>query len=382
MSLWERLKGEFIDIIEWLDDSQDTMVWRFPRYENEIKNGAQLVVRETQMAAFVNEGRAADIFSPGTYTLSTQNLPILSSIRGWKYGFESPFKAEVYFVNTKVFTNQKWGTKNPFMLRDAEFGPIRLRSFGNYSIRVKDVGRFIEEVVGTNSHFTIDDINEELRNIILTRFTDAVAESKIPILDLAANYDDLSKFIHQKIAPEFENYGLELVKFLIENMSLPPEVEEAIDKRSKMGILGDLNKYMQFQTAEAIEKAAENPSGMAGMGAGMGAGFGMVNQMLQNMQQQQQQQQQQKQDNEKQDHSGSKEQTVVPPPLPPQLEIWVGLNGQISGPFNTAKLKELAIAGQLQKDTLVWKKGMAEWIPAAQLTETADLLSQLPPPLA
>ena len=166
MSLWERLKGEFIDIIEWLDDSQDTMVWRFPRYENEIKNGAQLVVRETQMAAFVNEGRAADIFSPGTYTLSTQNLPILSSIRGWKYGFESPFKAEVYFVNTKVFTNQKWGTKNPFMLRDAEFGPIRLRSFGNYSIRVKDVGRFIEEVVGTNSHFTIDDIKTNLETFI------------------------------------------------------------------------------------------------------------------------------------------------------------------------------------------------------------------------
>ncbi len=237
MGLFDKLKNELIDIVEWTDDSVNTMVWRFPRYQNEIKMGARLTVRESQVAVFVNEGKIADVYSPGLYTLSTQNMPILTTIMGWKYGFNSPFKAEVYFVNTKQFLDQKWGTKNPIMLRDAEFGPIRLRAFGNYAIRINDAGKFIKEIAGTQSHFTTEEVTEQLRNLIITRFTDAIAESKIPALDLAANYDELSKFISGKINPEFNELGVEITKFLVENISLPPEVEAALDKRSSMGIL-------------------------------------------------------------------------------------------------------------------------------------------------
>ncbi|HMS52431.1 MAG TPA: SPFH domain-containing protein, partial [Chitinophagales bacterium] len=225
MGFFDKFRGEFIDIIEWLDSSQDTMVYRFERHNNEIKNGAKLVVRETQIAVFVDEGRIADVFQPGTHSLVTSNLPVLSTLRGWKYGFESPFKCEVYFVNTKIFTDNKWGTKNPIMMRDAEFGMVRLRAFGNYSMRIQDAPKFISEIVGTNGHFTVENIAEQLKNIIITRFTDTVGESKIPVLDLASNYDDLSKFMEQKICPEFEVYGLELTKLLVENISLPPEVE-------------------------------------------------------------------------------------------------------------------------------------------------------------
>ena len=246
MGLFDKLKGELIDIIEWTDDSSDTIVYRFERYGNEIKNGAKLTVRESQAAVFVNEGQFADVFQPGMYDLTTENLPVLSTLKGWAHGFNSPYKAEVYFVNTKRFTDLKWGTQNPIMLRDAEFGPIRLRAFGSYSMRVTDPAKFMKEIVGTDSDFTTDEIVDQLRNIVVSRFTDALAESKIPALDLAANYDELGKFMENKIAGEFGEYGLKLVKLLVENISLPPAVEEVLDKRSSMGILGNLNQYSVY----------------------------------------------------------------------------------------------------------------------------------------
>ena len=221
MGLWDKLTGEFVDIIEWTDDSQDTMVWRFERHGNEIKYGAQLTVRESQVAVFVNEGQIADVFFPGRYVLETQNIPILSTLQGWKHGFESPFKAEVYFVNTRRFTDLKWGTKNPVMMRDPEFGPVRLRAFGTYEIRVADSGAFLREIVGTDGHFTTDEVTDQLRNLIVSRFSQEVGGSGIPVLDLAGNYDQLSTFVTNKIAPDFGQYGLELTKLLVENVSLP-----------------------------------------------------------------------------------------------------------------------------------------------------------------
>src|SRR5688572_31187554 len=246
MAFWDKLRAELIDIIEWLDDTRDTIVYRFQRYDNEIKYGAKLIVREGQVAAFVNEGRLADVFAPGTYTLETQNLPILSTLRGWKYGFDSPFKAEVYFVSTRTFTGRKWGTKNPIMLRDPEFGMVRLRAFGSFAIKVKDPATLLKEVVGTNGRFTVHEIGEQLRDMLVARFADVLAESKIPVLDLASNYDELGKFISARIADDFAQFGLQVVALMVENISLPPEVEAAMDKRTSMGIVGDLHKYAQF----------------------------------------------------------------------------------------------------------------------------------------
>ncbi len=368
MALWDRIKNELIDIIEWTDDSTNTMVWRFPRHQFEIKNGAQLTVRESQVAVFVNEGAIADVYQPGRVKLETQNMPILTTLKGWKYGFNSPFKAEVYFVNTKNFTDNKWGTKNPIMLRDPEFGPIRLRAFGTYAIKVVDAGKFIKEVAGTQAHFTTEEVTEQLRNLIVTRFTDALGESKIPILDLASNYDELSKFISGKINPEFGEYGLEVTKFLVENISLPPEVETAMDKRSSMGILGNLNQYSQFQAANAMEQAAKNPGSDAASGMGMGMGFAMAQQMGQMFNQQNQQQQQ--------------PAAQGPPPLPgAAVQFFVAVNGQQQGPFTQQNLQQMVQQGSLTRDTLVWKQGMPAWTKAADVSELSSLFGSAPPPL-
>ncbi|MEI2619572.1 MAG: SPFH domain-containing protein [Candidatus Nanopelagicales bacterium] len=220
MGLWDKLMGEFIDVIQWTDDSNDTLVYRFERQGNEIKFGAKLTVREGQVAVFVNEGQLADTFQPGMYELKTNNLPILSTLQAWKHGFESPFKAEVYFFSTRRFTDLKWGTQNPVMLRDPEFGPIRLRAFGSYAIRVKDAPTFLREIVGTDGRFTTDEITNQLRNMVVSRFTNILGQSKIPALDLAGNYDQLGQFLLQRIAPEFEAVGLELTNLLVENISL------------------------------------------------------------------------------------------------------------------------------------------------------------------
>ena len=283
MSFFDKVKdaamNQFIEVIEWLDESKDTILYRFPVHGQEIKNGAQLIVRESQAAVFVFEGQAADVFAPGRYTIEGGNTPILSKLGAWKYGFNSPIKSEVYFVNTKQFTDMKWGTANPIMLRDSDFGIVRLRAFGAYSLRVADPQQFIKEVAGTNGHFDTEDIDGQLKRAIVTEFSDAVGEMKIPALDLAAQYKEIGEAIRAKINEDFSSYGLEVTKFYVENVSLPPEVEAAMDKRSSMGALGNVDQYMKFQAADALRDAAQNEGGGAGLGAGLGAGFAVGGQM-------------------------------------------------------------------------------------------------------
>ena len=372
MDIWKKLTGELIDIVQFLDESGDTIVHRFERLNNEIKNGAKLVVRPSQAAVFVNEGQIADVFSPGTHTLATQNLPILATLKGWKYGFESPFKAEVYFVSTKQFTDLKWGTMNPIMRRDPEFGPIRLRAFGTYAMRVSDPAEFVRQIAGTNGRFTVDGIQEQLRNIIVSRFSDTLGESKIPMLDLAGNQSELGDLIGTVIRPEFSGYGLELTKLLIENISLPPEVEAALDKRSSMGIIGNLNAFSQFQAANAMEQAAKN-QGTAGQG--MGLGMGMM--MAQNVGGQTQQ----RGDGTFSgvNPTGATGALAAPPPMPGSASFWVGVNGQQAGPFDMATLSGMARSGQLSPQSLVWKQGMAAWVAADQVQEFGSIFNSPPP---
>ena len=281
MGILDRLSpsSQFIEVIEWLDDSSNTLVYRFPVKDQEIKNGAQLIVRESQAAVFVHEGQIADQFPPGRYTIDGGNTPILSKLGAWKHGFNSPMKSEVYFVNTRQFTDLKWGTPNPVMMRDTDFGMVRLRAFGIYSIRVAEPQAFIKEIAGTNAHFVTEDVEGQLKRTLVSGFSDALAESKIAALDLASNYDELSALTRQKLNEEFQTYGLQLTKFLVENISLPQEVEAAMDKRTSMGVIGDVGRYTQFQAADAMRDAAQNPSGGAGTGAGLGAGFALGNAM-------------------------------------------------------------------------------------------------------
>lgn len=283
MSLFDKVKeaalNQFIEVIEWLDDSGNTMVYRFPVAGQEIKNGAQLIVRESQAAVFVYEGQVADTFAPGRYTIDGGNTPILSKLGAWKYGFNSPFKSEVYFVNTKQFTDLKWGTANPIMLRDADFGIVRLRAFGAYAMRVVEPQQFIKEITGTNADFQTGDIEGQLKRKIVSSFSDSLGEMKIAALDLAAQYEELGETLRAKINEDFKDYGIAVTKFYVENISLPEEVEKAIDKRSSMGAIGDANRYMQFQAADALRDAAQNEGGGAGLGAGLGAGFALGGQM-------------------------------------------------------------------------------------------------------
>ena len=279
MGIFSKIAGQFIDVIEWKDQSNDTMVYRYDRNGKEIMMGAQLTVRESQVAIMVNEGRIADVFQPGRYQLSTQNMPIMTALQSWKYGFNSPFKAEVYFINTHQFLDQKWGTSNPVMMRDAEFGMIRLRAFGIYSFRVADPVAFLKEVFGTNAYMTVEGVSGQIKRTLVSGLSDAIAQSKIPALDLAANYDELSQYALQSLAPRISNLGLKLESFVIENISLPDEVEKAMDRRTSMGVVGDLNQYTQFQAAEAMREAANNPGGMAGLGATMGVGAMMAQTM-------------------------------------------------------------------------------------------------------
>ncbi|HAF15351.1 MAG TPA: hypothetical protein DHU55_05240 [Blastocatellia bacterium] len=279
MGIFDAIRSQFIEVIEWLDDSGNTLLYRFPVQGQEIKNGAQLTVRESQAAVFVYQGQIADVFAPGLYTIDGGNTPILTKLGAWKYGFNSPFKAEVYFVNTKQFTDLKWGTSNPVMMRDADFGMVRLRAFGIYSIRVTDPRALIKEITGTNAHFVTEDIEGQLKRTLVSGFSDALAESKIAALDLASNYDELGKFTRGKLTDDFKAYGLDLTKFVIENISLPAEVEGAMDKRTSMGVIGDVGRYAQFQAADAMRDAAQNTSGGAGTGAGLGAGFAIGNAM-------------------------------------------------------------------------------------------------------
>lgn len=272
MGLFDMVRGQLIDVIEWTDDSSDTLVHKYDMNGKDIMMGAQLTVRESQAAVFVDEGRLADVFGPGRYELTTRNLPVMTSLRAWKFGFNSPFKSDVYFVSTRQFMDRKWGTANPVMMRDSELGMIRIRAFGSFAFRVKDPAAFMREVFGTSSLFTAEGVEGQIRSLAVSALSDAIAESGIPALDLAARYDELSRRALDTLAPRVAGLGLELCGFVIENISLPEEVEKAIDRRTSMGVAGDLNRYAQFQAAEAMREAASNPGGMAGMGVGMGAG--------------------------------------------------------------------------------------------------------------
>ena len=276
MGILDAIKGQLIDVIEWSDNSGKTMVHKYDMNGKEIMMGAQLTVRESQVAIFVNEGQLADVFEPGRYELQTSNMPILTALKSWKYGFNSPFKSDVYFVNTKQFLDMKWGTSNPVMMRDAEFGMIRLRAFGIYSFKVSDPATFLKEVFGTSALFTVEGVEGQIKRTLVSGLSDAIAESKIPALDLAANYDELSNYALQAINPKLASLGLTLCSFVIENISLPEDVEKAMDKRTSMGVLGNLDQYAKYQAAEAMREAANNDGGgMAGMGVGMGAGAAM-----------------------------------------------------------------------------------------------------------
>jgi membrane protease subunit (stomatin/prohibitin family) len=364
MGLLDKIRAEFIDIIEWTEPSNnDILCYRFPRYQNEIKNGAKLTVREGQTAVFVSEGQIADVFKPGMYTLETKNLPILSTIKGWKYGFNSPFKAEVYFVSTRQWTDKKWGTQNPVMMRDAEFGPVRVRAFGTYAFRVSEPATFMRELVATDPSFETYEIANQLRNVIVSRIVDAMGQSKIPILDLAGNYEKLSQIAKERISPEMQGMGLTITQFLVENVSLPPDVEKMLDKRSSMAVLGNLDQYTRFQTAEAIGDAAKNPGGVAGVGAGLGAGVAIGSQMADVMR-------------------GSQASAGGPPPLPgATAQFFVGINGAQVGPFDLTTLATKIRAGEISRQTLVWKAGMAGWVAADSVVELQQLFANVPPPL-
>lgn len=276
MGILNMIRGQLIDVIEWTDSSSKTMVHKYDMNGKEIMMGAQLTVRESQVAVFVNEGELADIFEPGRYELSTSNMPVMTALKSWKYGFNSPFKSDVYFINTKQFLDMKWGTSNPVMMRDAEFGMIRLRAFGIYSFKVSDPETFLKQVFGTSALFTVDGVEGQIKRTLVSGLSDAIAESKIPALDLAANYDELSQYALNSINPKLASLGLTLCSFVIENISLPEEVEKSMDKRTSMGVLGNLDQYAKYQAAEAMREAANNNgNGMAGMGVGMGAGAAM-----------------------------------------------------------------------------------------------------------
>lgn len=363
MGLWDKLAGELIDIIEWTQSSQsDVLAYRFPRHNNEIKNGAKLTVREGQVAVFVNEGRLADVFFPGMYTLKTENMPILSTLMGWKYGFNSPFKAEVYFISTKRWNDLKWGTSNPIMLRDPEFGPIRIRAFGTYSMQVSDPATFLRQLVSTDPSFESYEITAQLRNTIVSRFADAIGQTKIPVLDLAGNYDRISQIAMERIGPDLATMGLTLASFFIENVSLPPEVEKMLDKRTEMNVLGDMNQYARYQAANAIGDAAKNPGGVAGVGAQMAAGVAIGSQMAHTL-------------------GAAQAPGAAPPPLPPSVTFFVALGGKQSGPFDLSALAGYVGNGSLTRSTLVWRQGMANWAPAETVPELQGLFGAAPPPL-
>ncbi|MFD0762412.1 SPFH domain-containing protein [Lutibacter aestuarii] len=365
----KKLSHEFIDIIEWLDTTDSTIVHRFERYQNEIKNNAKLIVREGQTAVFINEGQLADVFKPGTYTLNTNNLPILTTLKGWKYGFDSPFKAEVYFVNTHLFTDEKWGTKNPITLSDDRFGLVEIRAFGTYAFKINDPGKFIIDIVGTDANFTNFEINEHLKSLISTRFTNTVGSANLPIELYATNITELSETCKEVMQPEFNSVGISLEKFFIENVSMPEDLKKEIFEYSRIDKL-DLDKLTKFKTAKAIEAAAANEGGTAGAGMGMGMGFVLAQQMGGMMNPATQQ------------TNTTQPNVTVPPPMPVQIQYFYAVNGQQMGPVSIEQLKGFFANRTINKDSLVWKQGMANWTPLKDVQELQSFLGgNTPPPL-
>lgn len=375
MGLWNKLSNEFIDIIEWLDDQPDAMVHRFERYQNEIKMGAKLTVREGQVAIMVNEGQLgkgqiADVFMPGMYQLSTENMPLLATLKGWKYGFNSPFKAEVYFFKTTRFTNLKWGTAGPATMRDPEFGVVRVTAFGIYGLRIKDAKTMLLELVGTQADFSTGDIEENLRGKIGLRIKEVMPEIGVPVIDLEAKVSVVGERIREKIAGDFEQYGLELTEVQVQDIGLPEEVEKAIDQQGAMRVIGNMNQFAQYQGAQALRDAAQN-EGMAGSMMGVGVG-GMLSQSMGNLFQ-------------ANAPTGAPPNTAaggaMPPPLPGVLHYFVAQQGAQTGPFDMATLQAQVHNGSLQRDTLVWRQGMSAWAKAQDQAELQALFAAMPPPL-
>jgi membrane protease subunit (stomatin/prohibitin family) len=356
VSFREFVAGELIDIIEWIDESNDVMVSRFSRPKNEIKNGAQLIVRPGQCALFVDQGEVADLFLTGRHELVTANLPLLSTLRGWKYGFESPFKADVVFVNTKQFTNRKWGTSNPVIVRDPALGPVRLRAFGTFAVRVQDPQKLVRELVGTNSVFIIDEISDQLRDLVVAKVSTTLASDNVSVLDLAAQYAEVGNRVLEHVAPQFMQYGLEISQLVVENVSLPAEVEQAIDQRAKLSVVGNLDQYTRLQAADALRDAARNPGGGAGAGVGIGMGAAMAQQAMA--------------------PAATATKTAPPdePPPVPQDAWYYVVAGERRGPTDVAGLRQAKSTGMFGPNTLVWKRGMAEWAAAKTLDSMSDLL--------
>jgi excisionase family DNA binding protein len=278
MSIMNFLRGELIEIIEWIDDSRDTLSFRFPDDDKAIKNGAQLIVRESQQAQFVYLGEFGDTFGPGGHTLTTDNIPVLTRLKSWRYGLNSPFKADVYFVTTRLFTGNKWGTANPIMLRDNDLGVVRVRAFGTYDFRIVDTPLFLKEVAGSDHNFRIDEFSHTMRSRIVSVFSDALASAQVPVFDVASRYTELGEALLPLINPVVgAKYGLEIASFVVENVSVPPEVEQAVDKRSSMAAIGNLNDYVKFQMAQGMEKGG----GAGGMATEMAVGLSIAQQIMQ-----------------------------------------------------------------------------------------------------
>jgi len=352
MGLFDKLKGELVDIIEWIDDSNgSTLVWRFPRYQNEIKNGAQLTVRPSQAAVFVDQGRVADVFKEGVYTLSTSNLPLLTTLKGWKHGFNSPFKSEVYFISTKIIPGLKWGTPQPLMLRDPDFGAIRLGAFGTYQLRATDPVLLLRQLVGTDGVYDANEVNDVLRSIIQSSVATVLGKNKIPALDLLANYELLGEQVRAAVATQIDDeYGLEIPVLKVVNINVPEAVQKALDERAAMGALGsstlgpapNMAAFQQFQLANGL---AQPGRGSAGVELGMGVALAgqMMNQVSQ-----------------------APPMMAAPPPLPTAAQWFFGINGQNVGPLTMDVARQFAQMGQIRADTLCWSQGMPGWAAAGQ----------------
>ncbi|HXD47571.1 MAG TPA: SPFH domain-containing protein [Gemmatimonadaceae bacterium] len=363
MSMRDFAAGEFIDIIEWIDESNDTLVWRFERPRNEIKNSAQLIVRPGQVAVFVEQGEIADVFVPGRHALTTMNLPVLSRLRGWKYGFESPFKADIVFVSTKQFVNRKWGTANPVIVRDPELGPTRVRAYGTYAMRVHDAAQLVREIVGTSSVFLVDEITDQLRDLVIAKVSESLASAQISVLELAAKYTEMSGRVLQQAAPQFQQYGLELTQLVIENVSLPEDVEQAIDQRARLNVIGGMDRYAALQSADALRDAARNPNGAAASGVGLGMGATMGQRAM----------------------AGAAAAAAAvpaapsgdePPPVPAAESPWYyAVGGERRGPVDLGSLRDLARAGTVTGEMLVWTRGMSQWATASGVPALAGLFS-------
>ncbi|WP_442506550.1 SPFH domain-containing protein [Novipirellula sp. SH528] len=367
MGLFDKLRGELIDIIEWIDDSNHTLVWRFPRYNNEIKNGAHLIVRPGQVAVLVHDGEIADLYQPGHYELTTQNMPIMTTLASWKYGFESPFKAEVYFVSTRQITDLKWGTPNPIMLRDPEFGPIRIRAFGTYALKAIEPKALLREIVGTDGDFQSDEVTGLLRSMITSSFSDVIGKLNIPALDLASRYQEIAAAVKASVVEQIDDeYGLDCPQLIVVNISLPEAVEKALDTRTSMGVIGDMDRFQQYQMGQAMTAAAENPGGGgAAEGMGLGMGFAMASRMMPQM---------------GGGGAAAPASGGAPPPPPPAGAWHIAVNGETRGPFSLQQMAAGVSSGEVKADTIVWTAGMQGWAAASAVPQLASLFTAATPP--